>query len=65
MLTSAPFDNWWHDDVAQGSLQARFGFVGAEKGAAFWQEAALAVFTAICTSWLGLLWGNWMQRIRR
>jgi len=51
--------------VAQGSLMARFGFVGAEQGAAFWREAALALVAAICTSWLGLSWGNWMQRIRR
>jgi len=51
--------------VAQGSLMARFGFVGAEQGSAFWREAALALVAAICTSWLGLSWGNWMQRIRR
>jgi hypothetical protein len=51
--------------VAQGSLSANYGFVRTESGAAFWQEAALAVVTAIVTSWLGLWWGNWMQRIRR
>jgi hypothetical protein len=70
-LASAAARNWFFGGkyfgyyVAQGSLQARFGFVGTEQGAAFWREAALALVTAICTSWLGLLWGNWMQRIRR
>jgi hypothetical protein len=51
--------------VSPSSLSARFGFVGAEQGAAFWQEAALALLAAICTCWLGLSWGNWMRRIRR
>jgi hypothetical protein len=29
------------------ALQARFGFAGTEQGAAFWQEAALALVTAL------------------
>jgi hypothetical protein len=63
-LASPAARNWFFGSkyfgyyVAQGSLQARFGFAGTEQGAAFWREAALALVTAICTSWLGLLWGS-------
>ena len=70
-LASPAARNWFFGTkyfgyyVPQSSLMARFGFVGAERGAAFGQEAALALVTAICTSWLGLSWGNWMRRIRR
>jgi hypothetical protein len=70
-LASPAARNWFFGSkyfgyyVPQGSLSARWGFVGAEKGAAFWREAAIALLAAIWTSWLGLWWGNWMQRIRR
>jgi hypothetical protein len=70
-LASPAARNWFFGSkyfgyfVAPGSLPARFGFFRTETGAAFWQQAALALITAICTSWLGLWWGNWMQRIRR
>ena len=48
-----------------GSVMARFGFVHTEPGALFWQQAGLAFAIAIATTWIGLSWGNWMQRIRR
>ncbi len=51
--------------VSANSLQARYQFVAAERGAAFGQEAVAALLMAIFTSWLGLAWGNWMLRIRR
>jgi hypothetical protein len=48
-----------------GSLMARYGFVKTEQGAAFWWQAGMALLISIATTWLGLSWGNWMQRIRR
>jgi hypothetical protein len=48
-----------------GSLMARYGFFATERGAPFWREAAIALLISISTTWLGLSWGNWMQRIRR
>ena len=47
------------------SLMARHGFVATEQGADFWREAGIALAISIGTTWLGLSWGNWMQRIRR
>jgi len=44
---------------------ARYIFYPTEPGAEFWREAAIAVAVAMFTSLLGLLWGNWMRRIRR
>jgi hypothetical protein len=31
----------------------------------FWRNAALALALAVGTSWLGLGWGRWLERIRR
>ncbi len=70
-LASPAARNWFFGSkyfgyfVSAGSLPARFGFVATEQGAAFWQEFGLAVLTAAITCWLGLWWGNWMQRVRR
>ncbi|HTS30395.1 MAG TPA: hypothetical protein VMH81_31195 [Bryobacteraceae bacterium] len=70
-LASPAARNWFFGSkyfgyyVSEGSIFARFGFLAMEKGAALWQEAGMAVVTAIITTWLGLWWGNWMQRIRR
>jgi hypothetical protein len=70
-LASPAARNWFFGTkyfgyyTAPGSLMARYGFVATEQGAAFWRQLAIALFTAIATTWLGLSWGNWMQRIRR
>jgi len=47
------------------SLYARNLFIPAEPPATFAWQAALAVALAIVTTRLGLVWGNWMRRIRR
>jgi len=47
------------------SILLRFGFVKPEVGVELWQQAGLALATAIIMSALGLAWGNWMRRIRR
>jgi hypothetical protein len=47
------------------SLAARFGFVETEQGSQFWRQTGIALVLSIATTWLGLSWGNWMQRIRR
>jgi hypothetical protein len=47
------------------SILARYRYFPAEAGAAFWVEAAKALATAMLATWLGLAWGNRMQRIRR
>src|SRR5579872_205605 len=47
------------------SLMAHYGFVATEQGAEFWRQVGIALLIATGTSWLGLSWGNWMQRIRR
>jgi len=57
--------NYFGYFTSPGSLMARYGFVATEQGAAFWREAAIALAISIATTWLGLSWGNWMQRIRR
>jgi hypothetical protein len=49
--------------VRPGSLYARYRFF-SEPGNV-WNETEAALVTAIFTTWLGLAWGNWMQRIRR
>jgi hypothetical protein len=70
-LASPAARNWFFGTkyfgyyTAPGSLMARYGFVRTEVGAEFWREAAIALLTAIAATWLGLAWGNWMQRIRR
>jgi hypothetical protein len=51
--------------VAPNSIVARYQFVQTEHALGFAQELGWAVVTAICTSWLGLAWGNWMLRLRR
>lgn len=33
--------------------------------AAFWLGIGIALLTAISTSWVGLVWGDWMKRLRR
>jgi hypothetical protein len=47
------------------SLYATYQFFPTEPGAAVWKEAAIAAAVAICTTRLGLAWGDWMRRIRR
>jgi hypothetical protein len=70
-LASPAARNWFFGSkyfgyyVPPTSLSAHWGFAPTEAGGPFWQQAAIALFAAICTSWLGLWWGNWMQRIRR
>ena len=70
-LASPAARNWFFGtkyfgyQVSPRSLLARFGFVSTEAGQAFWKESGFALLTAIFTCWLGLAWGNWMQRIRR
>jgi hypothetical protein len=51
--------------VPSTSMLARYVFYAPEKGAQFWREAAMALAAAAATTWIGLGWGNWMQRIRR
>jgi hypothetical protein len=51
--------------VRPTSLYARYQFFPTETGAAFWKEAAIALAVAICTTRIGLAWGDWMRRIRR
>jgi hypothetical protein len=46
------------------SYYARYLFYPEPPGV-FPKEMALAVFAAILTTWIGLGWGTWMQRIRR
>jgi hypothetical protein len=70
-LASPAARNWFFGSkyfgyyTQPGSLMARYGFVATERGAAFWRESAFAMLTAMLTTWLGLSWGKWMQRIRR
>jgi len=70
-LASPAARNWFFGSkyfgyyVSTRSLSARYGFVPTEAGADLWRQAALAVVTAVCTTWLGLAWGNWMRRIQR
>jgi hypothetical protein len=52
-------------DVNPASYYARYLFYPAEPAAVFRQELLLALAAAIVTTWLGLAWGAWMQRIRR
>ena len=47
------------------SLYARYLFFPTETGAGFWEEAAIALAVAICTTRFGFAWGDWMRRIRR
>ena len=47
------------------SIYARYVFWPLERGAAFWQEVALAIAIACVTTWLGLTSGDWLRRIRR
>jgi hypothetical protein len=47
------------------SLYMTYRFLPTEAGAAFRKELAWAVSTAIFTSMLGIVAGNWMRRIRR
>jgi hypothetical protein len=49
--------------VSPNSMYARYQFFPAEQQ--FWPEAAAAFATAIVTTGLGLVWGNWMEKIRR
>jgi hypothetical protein len=46
------------------SYYARYLFYPEPPGV-FPKEMALAMFAAILTTWIGLGWGTWMQRIRR
>ncbi len=70
-LASHAARNWFFGSgyfgyyTSPNSLVARFGFVATEHGAEFWRQAGMAVLASIITTWLGLNWGNWMQRIRR
>jgi hypothetical protein len=48
-----------------GSIYVRYIFVPLERGAAFWQEVALAIAIACLTTWMGLTSGDWLRRIRR
>ena len=57
--------NYFGYYTAPGSVMARFGFIRTEEGGLFWQEAGTAAVISIVTTWIGLAWGNWMQRIRR
>jgi hypothetical protein len=50
--------------VPPTSLYARYLFY-PEKAGVFPKEMALAVLFAMVTTWLGLAWASWMQRIRR
>ena len=54
-------------DVFQNpqSIYARYVFWPLERGAAFWQEVALAIAISCVTTWIGLTSGNWLRRIRR
>jgi hypothetical protein len=47
------------------SIYVRYIFWPLERGAAFWQEMALAIAIACVTTWIGLTSGNWLRRIRR
>jgi hypothetical protein len=47
------------------SLYATYRFFPAETGAAFWEEAAIALAVAIGSTRFGLAWGDWMRRIQR
>ena len=47
------------------SILLRYGFVRTEAGGEFWQQAGLALVTAMVMSALGLAWASWMRRIRR
>ena len=51
--------------VHPNSVWKRYQFLATERGAGFWGEAAMALLTATLAAWVGLAWGNWMQRIRR
>jgi hypothetical protein len=70
-LLSPAARNWWwgakYFAYFQNpqSIYARYIFFPLERGAAFWQEIALAIVIACLTTWLGLTSGNWLRRIRR
>lgn len=51
MITSAPFDNWWH---------GAYGLDGQ-----FWGRMALALAVALVMARIGLGWGDWMRRVKR
>jgi hypothetical protein len=70
-LLSPAARNWWwgakyfaYFQPTQ-SIYARYIFFPLERGAAFWQEVALAIAIAGFTTWIGLTSGNWLRRIRR
>ncbi len=76
MITSAPFDNWWHNayglDVkilSPPHVLLALGmnvFVHTEHSfAGFWVMMAVALATGVLMTGLGLGWGDWMRRIRR
>jgi len=47
------------------SFYVNYRFFATEAGSAFWQEFALTVATAILTTRLGMVAGEWMQRVQR
>jgi hypothetical protein len=51
--------------ISPNSFLARYQFYRMEQGAQLWQEAALALATAMAAMWVGLAWGNRVSCIRR
>src|SRR5262249_31116867 len=70
-LMSSGARNWFFGThyfgyyVGPESMWRRYLFLPTEAGAAFWSAAAKTLATAIIMTWVGLLLGRRMQKIRR
>jgi hypothetical protein len=70
-LMSQAARNWFFGSKYFGyyasptSPYVRYQFYATEVGGQFWQEAGLALVSAILTTRLGIAAGNWMRRIQR
>ena len=47
------------------SLFRSYRFLPMEAGSALWQQVGLTLLTAVVTTWMGLRYGSWAQRVRR